>query len=477
MDINISNLIESITNPNGRFRTLDGIYVVRTSGGDPSMAVGERTVRFDTVWNGAEYTMKCFLRTDGVQNRALKEISLYTEHIECRHLTPYMFLEDEMLVFDDFDTPGYVDVVLQRKPSGERLDRHMTRIAASGEQNAIWELIGRLSDMAEWLCGNDFSHGNICAGNIYTAGSDLVLINYSQASRTRSYEDLTAVGSLAAALCMSACQPELYGEMIHEKILTTKELSKLTHVIANIMYGCGIAELDDLLTALTADEKVPDASLCAAIRRLASARPRRVAALGKIAETMRKNGEEPSVEKYAFIGPMQDMVMRVSDGTRWFYIDNHGDMAFAGYFASADDFCEGRAVVETAEGYGLIDLAGNFVIPPRYDDMEWDGANNVAIATCEGLSGLYSREGETLTGLIYDQILPASEGMFPVRKNGKYGFIRRDGIMAIKPRFDDAFGFRDGFARVSNGNRQFLINTEGCVIDNIPQKTVLHKPG
>lgn len=500
MGINLSNLIESVMNPNGRFRTLNGIYCQRGADGGPSMSVGELAVNFDTVWNGAGYAMKCFFTRDDERDRRLEEISLYTERIECRHLTPWLYLEKEMVVFDDADTPVYTDVVLQRKPAGERLDRYLHSLASSGGREAIRELLGGLSDMAEWLSANDFSHNNICAATICAAGSNPVLVDYSRASRTRSCGDLASVGALAAALYVTACQPELYDAVIRDKTLKPGRLPRLVRILTDIMEGSGADELNDLLAILApggsagngnaecGDTCVDSAGnvwpgsggvesedggrICAAIRRLASAPVRGYAVLENIAENLLLKNDPPSpVRKYTFIGQMRDMVMRAFDGAKWFYIDRNGDMAFAGYFASAEDFCEGRAVVETDEGYGLIDSRGRFVIEPRYDDMEWDGANNVAIATSEGQSGLFSREGEPLTGLIYDQILPANESMFPVRKNGKYGFIRRDGVMAIKPRFDDAFGFRDGFARVSNANNQFLIDREGRVIDEIRQKS------
>ncbi len=179
--------------------------------------------------------------------------------------------------------------------------------------------------------------------------------------------------------------------------------------------------------------------------------------------------------KYSFIGPMQDMVMRVFDGTEWFYIDRHGEMAFPGSFVSATDFSEGRAVVETKKGYGLIGLNGRFVIEPKYDDIDWDSINNVAIVTEDGQSGLYSREGQQLTGLIYDQILAGSEGLFPARRNGKYSFIRRDGMTVIRPQFDDAYSFSDGFALVRVGNHEFLIDHDGNPIDDIREKTVTER--
>lgn len=479
MNIALSNLIESILNPNGRFRTLSGIYAVRKDDGEPSMTLSELTVRFDTVWNGCEYTLKYFLYPDAERNSSLRELSVYTEHIECRHLTPYIYLENEMLVFDMLENAGYVDVVLQRKPAGSRLDMYLSEIASSGDREAIWSLLVELADVAEWLSVNDFSHNNICTRNLYASpGGGLVLSNYSRGARTRSHTDLVSLGVLAAALYIAACQPELYHVMIHEKALKITGLRKLMTDIAEVMNDSDAEELKDLLAHLKIDGGAAAKDLCRSIRKLASARPQSYAALENIASQLRNRHEKadsPNREKYTFIGKMHDMVMRAFDGSKWFYIDKRGGAAIPGYFVSACDFSEGRAVVETDEGYGMIDLNGRFVIEPHCDDVEWDSTNNVAIVTVNGQSGLYSREGESLTGLIYDQILAGCEGLFSVRKNGKYGFIRRDGVMVIRPHFDDAFGFRNGAARVRTLNREYLIDRDGQIIDDIPQKTVLEE--
>ena len=477
MAIHLSNIIESILNPNGRFRTLDGIYGIRNGDGEPAMTLSELTADFDTVWNGGEYTLRCFLCPNG-RNGELGDLSVFTRHIECAFLLPHLFLEGEMLVFDTADKPVWVDVVLQEKPGGQRLDHYLKEIAGKGDRKTIHAMMDELSGMAEWLTANDFSHRNICSRHIYvTPGKGLKLVNYIHGSRKRSHDDLLSLGALSAALYIASCQPELYSEIIHDKILKISGLRKLTAMIADIMSQENADELKELIALLSAGNETPGEDLCHAIRRMASTRPRSYKALENIVAQLRSNNAKDSVDhgKYNFIGPMQDMVMRVFDGTEWFYIDRYGNRAFPGSFVSATDFSEGRAVVETKKGYGLIDLNGKFVIEPRYDDIDWDSINNVAIVTADGQSGLYSREGQQHTGLIYDQILAGSEGLFPARRNGKYSFIRRDGLMMIRPQFDDAYSFSNGFARVRVGNHEFLIDHNGSPIDDIRQKTVTEK--
>ncbi len=480
MAVHLSNIIESILNPNGRFRTLDGIYGIRDKDGEPAMTLGELTADFDTVWNGGQYTLRCFLRPEG-RNAELRDISVFTRHIECSFLTPHLFLEGEMLVFDTTDKPVYVDVVLQEKPGGQRLDQYLKETAGSGDRKTVHALMDDLSGMAEWLTANDFSHRNICARHIYVEpDKGLKLVNYCRGSRKRSHDDLMSLAALSAALYIASCQPELYGEIIHDKILKVSGLRKLTAIIADIMSREDARALKDVLALMAAGTETPGEELCRAIRRLASTKPRSYEALEKIAAQLRNRnagaGDVAERGKYSFIGQMNDMVMRVFDGTEWFYIDRHGGKAFPESFISASDFSEGRAVVETKTGYGLIGLDGRFAIEPLYDDIDWDSINNVATVTVDGLSGLYDREGQSLTGLIYDHILPEGGGLYAVRINGKYGYIRRDGLVKIRPQFDNAGSFDNGCARVSIANHEFLIDTGGNRIDDVRQKATTAEP-
>jgi hypothetical protein len=69
--------------------------------------------------------------------------------------------------------------------------------------------------------------------------------------------------------------------------------------------------------------------------------------------------------------------------------------------------------------------------------------------------------------LEYDQILDCSEGLLAARKGERFGYLHRDGTVAIDFIYDDAFGFRDGIARVKRKGRDVLIDPKGCEVDMI----------
>jgi hypothetical protein len=54
--------------------------------------------------------------------------------------------------------------------------------------------------------------------------------------------------------------------------------------------------------------------------------------------------------------------------------------------------------------------------------------------------------------------------LYPIIQNGKYGFIRRDGSVAIPPQYQAATGFSEGLARVQRENRWGFINLAGEIV-------------
>ena len=101
---------------------------------------------------------------------------------------------------------------------------------------------------------------------------------------------------------------------------------------------------------------------------------------------------------------------------------------------------------------GYIDKTGEFIIPPRFFDMEGlEGAENFS----EGLAAATLPEAEDEEGF------------------SLYGYINRTGSMVIEPKFYGAHAFSDGIAVVesySNEGTIFaFINKQGDIIFEHPQ--------
>ena len=54
--------------------------------------------------------------------------------------------------------------------------------------------------------------------------------------------------------------------------------------------------------------------------------------------------------------------------------------------------------------------------------------------------------------------------LYPVKINGKWGYIDKDGKIAIKPKFDLALGFQEGRARIKLYGKWGYIDKDGKII-------------
>ncbi len=121
----------------------------------------------------------------------------------------------------------------------------------------------------------------------------------------------------------------------------------------------------------------------------------------------------------------------VKQGSRKFFIDKKGSILKTEKCTVVETinggFKEGLAVVKVKKKYGLINLSGDFVISPKYDDL-----------------GGYNH------------------GICSFKINGKWGFMDKTQQIFIKPKFKDVGYFQDGIAPASlNGKKWGLIDLDG----------------
>jgi len=113
------------------------------------------------------------------------------------------------------------------------------------------------------------------------------------------------------------------------------------------------------------------------------------------------------------------------------YINNTGQFVIPAKFSGAWAFSEELAAVKFEEKWGFIDLKGNFVIEPKFEDIN--------IGFCNGLA--------------------------PVKKNSKWGYTDRSGNLVIAPQFIYADVFYCDLAKVwfVNGTVGY-VNKSGTVV-------------
>jgi WG containing repeat len=166
---------------------------------------------------------------------------------------------------------------------------------------------------------------------------------------------------------------------------------------------------------------------------------------------------------------------RVSSNNKYGFVDAEGNVVVPLQFPMAEDFTDGRALVQVQVGAsqktGFIDATGKMVIDAVYD---WaiPFSEGITVVQLNGKSGLIDTNGKTIVEPKFDSIESKSktlfrEGFAQVQMNGKYGFIDKSGNVAIQPQFDMVGDFHEGLASLRvNGNpwREGFIDKTGKIV-------------
>lgn len=144
----------------------------------------------------------------------------------------------------------------------------------------------------------------------------------------------------------------------------------------------------------------------------------------------------------------------VMTGTRWGYINLEGEYVINPQFDEASPFFGGQARVKKGDKYGYINKEGKYVINPQYTSAT-SFADGVAWVTRKGSAPiLINKKGdELLICKEAEKCYSFSDGLAVVcirdeHGNKRYGFIDRKGGYQIQAKYGEAYDFSDGMAYV-----------------------------
>ena len=165
-------------------------------------------------------------------------------------------------------------------------------------------------------------------------------------------------------------------------------------------------------------------------------------------------------ELFDEVCPPSEMICRAYRGGYWYYItlDNRVIPTERPLLA-AFDFYEGRAVVRTERGYGLIDNSGKWIMRDRWSDMAWHGSENIATASADGIWHIYNRSGQQLSTIGAEWMGDAGEGFVVGRRGSKYAYYSTSGKLLGDFIYDQAGSFNDGVALVERRGSRYYIDT------------------
>lgn len=157
-----------------------------------------------------------------------------------------------------------------------------------------------------------------------------------------------------------------------------------------------------------------------------------------------RDGNRLATYQDAFVGNLGEglLAFKKDNNAKTGYMDEQGNVVIPPQFAIAEAFEQGKAVVNTSDSfvnqYGLIDKKGNFVIKPKYNDINRLGEDRVAVgkAIDEKQPYLGSKyaianlNGDILTDFIYDGVANYDQGFASAYNNKTTFFIDKSGKVA-----------------------------------------------
>ena len=165
----------------------------------------------------------------------------------------------------------------------------------------------------------------------------------------------------------------------------------------------------------------------------------------------------------------EGLALVYKDG-KYSYINRNGEAAFSIDCDGASHFSEGLAFVDIGSSYGYIDTKGKVVFTLSKSDYSWGGSFS------EGLAAVYNEEdklgfidsrGVLIIPMVYEKEMGEMEasvfhdGLAPVMKDGKWGYIDKTGSEVIPFIFGEASDFSEGLAAVYKDGKFGYIDKTG----------------
>jgi hypothetical protein len=166
-----------------------------------------------------------------------------------------------------------------------------------------------------------------------------------------------------------------------------------------------------------------------------------------------------------FSEDLASVVSQGNKGLRYAFINDKMDIVITTLFDAAGDFSEGLARVQSNGKWGYINKKGNMVIDPQFQ-LCYEFNEGYAQAQKKGKWGVINKKGEWVIQPEYNDLTQMGEGLLAVQKNfgGKWYFVDVNEKIAFTDSFDRAGFFCNGLAPVRKNDKWGYINKKGEVV-------------
>lgn len=127
---------------------------------------------------------------------------------------------------------------------------------------------------------------------------------------------------------------------------------------------------------------------------------------------------------------VQDYDTITLEPTSKFY-DRRGNVVF-GVEGTCSDFSEGLAAFNMNNKYGFVDVNGNKIVPPTYDEAK-SFINGLAIVKKNGKYGAIDKNGKIVIPCVYDYLEDFKENLAYYRKGKQFGVVDRTNKVTVIP--------------------------------------------
>ena len=126
---------------------------------------------------------------------------------------------------------------------------------------------------------------------------------------------------------------------------------------------------------------------------------------------------------------------------KWGYIDKTGAEIIPSKYLMTEPFTDGFAGVRLEDAWGFIDKTGKVVVEIKYKLVRSFSEGFARVMSDEFKWGFVNRNGKEIVGCVFDDLKPFSEGLAGTKKGEKWAFIDTIGRTLAQQNADLNTGF------------------------------------
>jgi len=168
-------------------------------------------------------------------------------------------------------------------------------------------------------------------------------------------------------------------------------------------------------------------------------------------------------------GMLHPAGVKMIGGRRWGYVNDKGEFVIRPQYLMAYPYqANGLAVVATADGSGIIDGHGHYVVAPQYENIGAFAEGRAVVLAAEGAM-VINEQGKVITKQPYSFISAYVNGRAIFQRQAAegflYGYLDQQGEKVIPAQFQYANAFAAGKAVVKLAENRFaLIDLNGEIL-------------